>query len=222
MKHQNINRLFWSDMLKAVVIIALGIFVSVLASSCKSSKNILTQKESFDSTSINEMKQEIRMLRLENQNLQERINEMDLFGVQFDNDCDSVIRAVLNRSGCNTDSINAVISALKASVKINPDGSMEVQGLIKSLTREKKRNEERISNMQKSIDSLASIEQKTQHWVRTVTITKHTIKKRSFLTQWWLWVIFLAGGFVIGFRVCWVYKDRIKDHIGRMDNGNAT
>jgi len=183
-----------------IVILAIiaAVIFSVAFSSCKTSKELSVLKESSDSTSINELKQQIRVLTLENQNLQERVNEMELFGVQFDNDCDSVIRAALRRSGCNVDSINAVIASLKGSIKINADGSMEVQGLIKSLTREKKRNEEKISNMQRTVDSLSQLEQKTQHWVRTVTVTKHTVKKVKFMTQVVWWIVFLVAGFVIG------------------------
>lgn len=204
----NPDKPFWADFIKAVLIIGLGFVICVLAS-CKSSKNVFKQTETSDSTSITELRHRVRTLARENMELQQRIDEMDLLGVQFDNDCDSVIRAALKRSGCNTDSINAVIASLKSSVKINSDGSMEVHGLIKSLTREKKRNEEKISSMQKTIDSLSELQKKETHWVRTVTVTKTIVKKKSVLNQWWLWVVFLVGGFVIGFRVCWKYKERI-------------
>lgn len=193
----------------AILVLGLAVMIAVALSGCKTTKDLNKTTVITDSSRIQELEEESRMYQNEINELQRRINEMEYTGVVFDNDCDSIIKAALVKSGCNVDSINAILNVFRARIKVYADGSAEYEGMIRSYTKQKSRYEELLSRNERTIDSLKSIKEKVQTVVHTVTNTKTVYKKKSFLSQWWLWVIIAAVFFVLGFRVCWKYKEKL-------------
>ena len=202
----------------AILVLGFAVMIAVALSGCKTTKDLNKTTVITDNSRIQELEEESRMYQNEINELQRRINEMEYTGVVFDNDCDSIIKAALVRSGCNMDSINSLLSVFRSRIKVYADGSAEYEGTIRSYTNQKSRYEELLTRNEKTIDSLKILKEKVQTVTHTVTNTKTVYKKKSFLSQWWLWLIFFLGGLVLGFKLCWKYKDSIID----LDKTNAT
>lgn len=184
---------FWRDFWQCVAI-AIGIVLAVfIFSSCNTKKIQGYTKDVYDSLYVSELEEKIKVLEIENGELTARVNELEFFDVEFDNNCDSILKAALLKSGCNTDSVNAILELYKSRIKTFSDGTVEAEGFIKSLRRSKQRNEELITKYQHTIDSLKSINKKDVHWKQVVTIEKTTKVKRGI--YWWVW-------FLIGYGVC--------------------
>lgn len=179
---------------KLLGVFALVIIVIIVCSSCSSLKK--TQgytKDVYDSLYVAELEDKVKVLEIENGELTSRVNELEFLGVTFDNNCDSILKFALLKAGCNTDSINAILSQYKSRIKTFADGSVEAEGFIKSLRRSKERNEEVISKYQHEIDSLKEAKQREVNWVQKEIITKTVTKKRGI--YWWIWLL-------IGYGIC--------------------
>ncbi len=179
---------------KLLGVFALVIIVLILVSSCSSMKKSQGYtKDVYDSLYAAELEQRIKVLEIENGELTSRVNELEFLGVDFNPNCDSILKNALLKAGCNTDSINAILIAYKSKIKVYADGSMEAEGFIRSLKHSKQKNEEIISRYQHEIDSLKEVKQREINHLQTVTVTKTVTKKRGI--YWWLWVL-------IGYGIC--------------------
>jgi chromosome segregation ATPase len=195
--------------IKAAVLVAIIFAIAYVLTGCTGSKNINRSLQMVDSSYAQDLEQQIRVLNSEIESLRTKISEMEYIGVQFDNNCDSLYQA-LQRAGCNTDSINAVISLYRSKVKFYADGAFEVEGNLKSLTRTKSRLEETVKSLQRKVDSLATVKNKVDVRYEKTTETKEKIVKRG-ISAWWLLLVVIA--FLIGFWLCWKYKDAIQEQL---------
>lgn len=184
------NKEYWVKVIRPSLVVAV-IVVTILLyfSGCRSGKIQGYTKDLFDSLYAVELEEKIKVLEIENGELTARVNELEFLGVEFDNNCDSILKSALIKAGCNTDSIGAILMQYKSRIKTYADGSVEAEGFIKTLKKTKEKNEELISKYQKEVDSLKAIKQKEVHWKQVVTVTKTKTVKRG--VYWWVW--FLAG-----------------------------
>lgn len=200
--------------MKTIVFFAFWVAVILFFTGCGVTKNTSKGTFSFDSSYINQLEQDIRNLTYENDQLNTRISEMEYTGVQFNNDCDSILKNALLRAGCNVDSINAVLSMYKSKVKYFADGSFELEGNVKSLTRSKSKLEEMIRSQQRVNDSLAHVITNTEAKVTTKTEWKDRVVKRGISgLMWGLFVLIIIAAFLVGFWLCWKYKDAIQEQL---------
>jgi len=184
------------EILVAVLIILLLIIANI---SCKTTKHIVSDTTKYDSTAIRKadsLSIEISKLSQSYEKLKTEAAKTKI--VFQDVPCPDVVID----STCNTDSLvklirqqEKYIRSLKNTVKVNADGSYELQGQVKefqaSLDKvEKETSNLYIENVKLKItkDSLATALSKA---------TSHTEKKvkRTFMGQWWLFpagMIFMA------------------------------
>lgn len=178
----------------ALIVCGLAIMIAIALSSCSSTKHVNKTETSIDSSYIKELEQKIHVLTNEIESLHTKISELQYTGVVFDNDCDSILKAALLRSGCNADSINAVLAFYKSKVKFYADGAFEVEGNLKTLTRSKTKLEEIINSKQRTIDSLSELKSKVETKYQTVKATKEVEKKKGF--PWLIAIVSYALGIV--------------------------
>ena len=196
------------------LVIGVAVMIAAALNGCTSSKNVSKGKTAIDSTYIMQLQQQIHTLTLENEQLQHTINEMEYTDVVFDNDCDSILKTALLKAGCNADSINAVLSLYKSRIKVYADGAVEYDGMIRSYTRTKSKLEETIKTLQRVNDSLANVKQVVDVRVEKQTEWKEKVVKRGISgLMWTLFVLFIIAAFLLGFWLCWKYKDDIQEQL---------
>lgn len=202
-----------------VLIIIIASACMAVCSGCRTTKDISKGTASFDSSYIHQLQEDIRVLTYEIDLLHTRISEMEYTGVQFDNDCDSILKNALLKAGCNVDSINAVLSLYKSKVKYYADGSFELEGNIKSLTRTKSKLEEMIRSQQRLTDSLTHVIANTEAKVVSKIEWKDRVIKRGISgLMWTLFVLIIIAAFLVGFWLCWKYKDAIQEQLDSEEN----
>lgn len=202
----------------AIVVIGAAVMIAAALNGCTSSKNVSKEKTAVDSSYIQELESNIRVLQSENDHLQKTIHEMEYAGVVFDNDCDSVLKAALLKAGCNVDSINAVLSLYKSKVTSYANGMLEVEGRLKSFNRTRTKDQELIHDLQKSNDSLAAVKNKVEVKYEKATETKEKVVKRGLGGLFWtIFVLIIIAAFILGFWLCWKYKDDIQEQLDSED-----
>lgn len=200
--------------LRAAAYIGIIFAIAYVLGGCTSQKNVNKGKEAIDSSYIMQLQQQIHTLTLENEHLQHTINEMEYTDVVFDNNCDSILRNALLKAGCNVDSINAVLALYKSKIKVYADGAVEYDGAIKSFSRTKSKLEETIKTLQRVNDSLVTVKQKVDVRVEKQTEWKEKVVKRGISgLMWTLFVLFIIAAFILGFWLCWKYKDAIQEQL---------
>lgn len=205
--------------LKAAAFFAIIFAIAYVLGGCSSQKNVNKGKASVDSSYIMQLQQQIHNLTLENEHLQHTINEMEYTDVVFDNDCDSILRNALLKAGCNVDSINAVLALYKSKIKVYADGAVEYDGAIKSFSRTKSKLEETIKTLQRVNDSLATVKSKVEVKVEKQTEWKEKVVKRGLGGLFWtIFVLIIIAAFLLGFWLCWKYKDDIQEQLDAENN----
>jgi len=200
--------------LKAAAFIGIIFAIAYVLGGCSVHKDISTGETKFDSSYIQQLQQQIHTLTLENEHLQHTINEMEYTDVVFDNDCDSILRNALLKAGCNVDSINAVLALYKSKIKVYADGAVEYDGAIKSFNRAKSKWEEKIQILQRLNDSLAIVKQVVDVRVEKQTEWKEKVVKRGISgLMWTFFVLLIIAAFLLGFWLCWKYKDDIQEQL---------
>jgi hypothetical protein len=188
--------------------------ITMIISGCSVHKNMSSGSASFDSSYIKQLEQDIHSLQLENEHLTSKISEMEYTGVVFDNDCDSILKAALMNAGCNVDSINSVLATYKSRVKYYADGSFELEGNLRSVTRTKSKLEETVRDLSRIKDSLIHVIEHTEAKVETKTEWKERVVKRGISgLMWTLFVLLIIAAFILGFWLCWKYKDAIQEQL---------
>lgn len=202
-------------------VLLLGCFVAALLAitSCSSTKNVTKETQTIDSSYVQELESQVRTLNLDIEHLKSKISELEYTDVVFDNDCDSILRHALLKAGCNVDSINSVLAFYKSKIKVYADGAVEYDGNIRSFTRTKSKLEETIKNLQRVNDSLATVKSKVDVKYEKVTETKDKIIKRGISgLMWTLFVLIIIAAFLVGFWLCWKYKDAIQEQLDSENN----
>lgn len=164
-------------------------FLLILLIGCSTTKDI--SKSEQTTNQLQEKIDSIHYLNSELATLTSTIIELQYAGVTFDSSrCPpSIINVPQN---CNVDSILALLSVEKNKVKIYANGTIEAEGKLKSAYYSKDKLTQFIQSLQKQVDSLRLVKDKTQYITATKTVTKH----KETRPLWWLYVVFFAGGFV--------------------------
>jgi hypothetical protein len=168
----------------------------ILISSCKTSKVITRTLLETDSTSIVERD---RLRKDSTAMVATHKKEIEIIkntGITFQPKCDTFIID----GHCNVDSIMKVVNALKNSVKINKDGSIEANGNLMSAY-------SNIQDLSRENDSLGSVYVSLQKdYVDSVT-QLHTLRSNESIvkkskpggifTWWWLFPFGVLVGIVL-------------------------
>src|SRR5688572_12608208 len=98
-------------------------------------------------------------------------------------------------------------------IHVKADGSFTAKGDIAAFNMEEDQLRKQLVEVINERELETSHRKVLEQQLKEVVKNKIVEKKTKVLTQWWIWLIFLAAGFFIGFRTCWKYKDRIKNEI---------
>lgn len=190
-------------------IVPFIILVMVLLASCTSTKQVSKQTTTVDSSYIKELESWNKMLITENERLNVENHELQYNSVEFDStDCPPTQIIIDER--CNVDSITAVLRDQFAStVKIHADGTIEAKGRLVRANASMQKLQKFVFEQSRTIDSLKKVKQKET--VKTVTKTEYKDKyvKRSFMTGWWLWLLFFLAGVFVGVKYYRFIKSKI-------------
>lgn len=200
----------------AAALLFLIILIAIVAAftGCNATKKVSTTKQTYDSSTINILKDSVRNLKKEVQTLKQTISEKGSVDVVFDNTVcppcpevnipkdlntignDSLINLVANLN----DAIafyNSYSKGLENKVKIFADGSKEYSGKLKSYKQSDEKKQEIINNLIRESDSLRDVFQQNNTTVAKVDEKKDVDKKTSVLNWWHFLIIgFIGGGLV--------------------------
>lgn len=197
----------------AAALLFLIILVAIVAAftGCNATKKVSTTKQTYDSSTINILKDSVRNLKKEVQTLKQTISEKGSVDVVFDNTVcppcpevnipkdlntignDSLINLVANLN----DAIafyNSYSKGLENKVKIFADGSKEYSGKLKSYKQSDEKKQEIINNLIRESDSLRGILEQKNSIVAKVTETKK-LEVEVIVFPWYFWLI--TGGFAL-------------------------
>lgn len=193
--------------MKKLLLILLCLVVILF--SCTTTKSVQKNSTSTDLTNVQELRDSIHMLESEVETLSQTINESEYVSAEFDSTKCPDIRlpgcpAMLNKDSVNQliADLNNAISGMRNQVKISADGSVEANGRLKSVKYQKDKQEQTISELQRTIDSLKSVQQISTVSVKTNTSSEHMELKRKLLTNWWLYLL----AFVLGWLSCMQFR----------------
>lgn len=184
------------------VVLLLGWFVLVTIPGCSTDKHIQKTEITKDSTVEKEQAEIIRYLQDHITHLESYVREMDYAGVVFDStkcpkitipeSCkDTTLRRLV-------DELNEALDIAKKKVKIYADGTIEAEGNLKSASRTKEMQAHMIANLRTRVDSFAIALEAEKSNVKTKIVEKEKTVERKWLTGFWLWILFLVIGFVLG------------------------
>jgi hypothetical protein len=170
--------------------VILLLLVVLLIASCSTTKTVTVERVTTDSTATRQRDSlSQRIATLTNQHARE-IAEIKSTGVVF-SDCDTVI--IDER--CNMDSALRVISALRHTVRINPDGSIDAAGRIKAAYANSTTLQRELDRRDSIIQDLTIVQDSLVASKKVVSVVKDKDVKRGFP---WLWfLIGMACGAVI-------------------------
>jgi len=182
----------------ALKIIAIVLVSALILSflSCKTSKHITTSVVTVDSSYLKEKIDSVHVLLEEKSRLESTIKELQYAGVVFDSSKCPPSQFVIDKN-CNVDSILRILDEYKNTVKIYADGTIEAQGKLKSAYYTKNKLTQTISELTNTIDSLRKMKQTKSIAYKTTIATVDKEVKRSFFSQWWMWlIVFVAGCYI--------------------------
>jgi hypothetical protein len=163
-----------------------ALLLMILLASCTSTKQVVKQTTSIDSSYIKQLEESVRVLQSENSHLSSEIHEMLFNSVEFDSTNCPPTQIIIDER-CNADSIRAILEAdFSNEVKIHANGTIEAKGQLRRASASLQKIQQVIAEQSRTIDSLRSLKQ--HETVRTITKTEYKDKyvKTSFLSQWWL------------------------------------
>ena len=195
----------------AILFLAVVFIFLTLLTSCNSTKKINTYKQTFDSTSISVLKDSVRTLKKEVQNLKQVISQKEVTEIMFENfscpPCPQVnipkdLNTITNDSLINlVDNLNDAIAfynnysaGLENKVKVYADGTKEYSGKLKSYKQTDEKKQEIINSLIRETDSLKDMLQQNNTTVAKVTENK-IVDKKVVVFPWYFWLI--TGGFAL-------------------------
>jgi len=182
----------------ALKIIAIVLVSALILSflSCKTSKHITTSVATVDSSVLKEKIDSLHLLITELYRLQSEIKELQYAGVVFDSSQCPPTQFVIDKN-CNVDSIMRILDSYRNRVKILADGTIEAEGKLKSAFYTKDKLTRTIAELQRTIDSLHNVKQAEKIDYKQKIVTVYREVKRSFFSQWWMWlIVFVAGCYI--------------------------
>lgn len=166
----------------AAVIMAAAI---IYFSSCNSQKHIVKEKQSVDSSYVNELSDSIRLLKTNNEKLEQTINQMQYAGVSFD---------TIFLTGKNDTIIN--------TVTITKEGEIKASGNISSAYVSKTVLINVLKEKDQLIDSFALALEKEKKNIKVETQVKTVEKEVKAGSFPWLWIaIMFLLGIYTGYRL---------------------
>ena len=240
-QNKSFGRLFFGVILYVIIPLALLVLVNILFSGCTSTKDVnkssstTEEKRTVDSASFwkrkaiesdsiaTELKKEMNsQLEFQEEGTEELSNAFDQ------------VKDLFYKSGLLNDTLNKRLKLIFDSLKNNPcknslttnaDGSFTAIGLKRAnlqLLESSRKIELLNSQLEEEINKRIKVEEEN----KTVQSQKIVVKERSFLgflnQWWWILVIVATAFFILGFRICWKYKDKIRAELANTDQSNAT
>jgi len=225
----DINELFkpYERIIKVISLVFLLTLSSILIFSCSSSKKINTSSEKTTATSIIDVDSLVtKKVDSTSRHYEEKIKTLDNI-IEFGENCnDDVLAEVIDSlqsqlfdSAVNLDALRRAIYLLQSEklkqpgkIVYRPDGSFEATGL-KYANMKLFESQKQIDDLKMMVEEMTNLKIKAEEELKVEKANKQVDKKTKFFTQWWLWIIIAVVFFVIGFRVCWKYKDGIKKEL---------
>lgn len=182
--------------------LAVAITITVVLCSCKTTKAVTQTKTEYDSTAIHQRDSLSLEIKKQSELHKRELEEIRNTGVTFQPNCDTVIID----ANCNYDSAMRIINALKNSVRINKDGSIEAIGKLSGAY-------SNLQSLSKQFDSLNSsyyLLQKEHedsltalHKLRDEYALNRTSKPAGIFSAltWMLIITALIGGGVLGYKL---------------------
>ncbi len=95
------------------------------------------------------------------------------------------------------DTVTLPGDTVRNTIVIRADGSIEAAGRIKAANVSKEKVYKALTELQVKYDSLSQVKNKVETKVVTNTVTKDKYVKRG--VAWWIWVLVLLAGALIGY-----------------------
>lgn len=182
-------------------LILLSIFLSLLTG-CVGSKHTAKQSVNKDSLAVVQIKSDLAEVQKERDFFQRKVEELEYLAITFA-ECPPAINAdSLLKYGCDTSYVDRLKNELdktQATVERMADGSLKVQGQLKSVTLSKKRIEDSLHARDAEIIRLKSelTIAKTQVKTEIKTVEKE-IEKRGAKWLWFIFGLTVGAGLMFG------------------------
>lgn len=182
------------------------VIICSLCSGCKTTKDIQTAKATFDSTYIKKSDSLLKINSRLKTTYEKQISDLKKNTVKFVNP--PPCPTVKIDSTCNQDSmvkiirqLEAIIASQKNTIKVNADGSYELQGQLRSFQLLQDRKEKQVDSMTIDYNSLQRFKDSVA--ASKTTVTTSTVKKikRSFLNSFGFWALLFIAGLVTGYII---------------------
>lgn len=183
---------------KILVIVCIGLLLllfTYILPGCTTQKQTGSSQTLADSSVLKEQQETIRVLQQDNARLTGELRVQEYFGVMFDTV--SLEPQIIIPDHCNADSILRLLDATRNRVKVYADGTIEAEGKLKSAFYSKDKLSRVITDLQRINDSLRQEKQREELRYVKKTGFKEKKVKRGLFAGWWLWLIFVAGGYYV-------------------------
>lgn len=173
-----------------IIIIA----ILLMAASCTTSKQSQSHTVTYDSTYAQSLLDSNRLLKIDNERLSQELRESQSATAEFDStgcptiflpDCPGMMNEDSVRRLVND--LNNALSGANNKVKRFADGSVELQGRIRSVSYAAEKTSKLVIDKNRVIDSLTKkLAEKTVTVTDTVTTTSS--KKKTTFFNWLFWL----------------------------------
>ena len=120
-------------------LIAAGLILLVVFSSCRTAKESVKIEYVRDSTVEEQLKASVKKLTIERDNYAKKVQELEYLGINFKDcpDIDSLINAVKRSNGANLDSVLKVMEGYRSEIEVTVDGAIKARGQLASVSSQK-------------------------------------------------------------------------------------
>lgn len=174
-----------------------------LVSGCRTHKEFIGEKKTYDSTVATGRADSVRMLLAEISRLENVIRQQQYGSVDFEcPECPPTQLVV--PEDCNVDSLVNALNSLKSIVRIYADGTFEAEGRLKSANFLQEIQKRTIETLERRKDSFAlALEYEKKNVKKETVKVTETVEKRVMTgLAWWL----IAAAFIAGFVLAWRIK----------------
>jgi hypothetical protein len=235
-QNKSFARLFISILVPAAIIVLFLVSLS----GCSHTKNLSQSSSTVDQNKSIDSSYYWKKKALESDSIATELKKEMNADLEFEEESSENVDVFLDqlknlfyKNGLLGDTLDKRLKLIFDSIKRNPcknslttnaDGSFTATGLKRAslqLLESNKKIELLSSQLEEEINKRIKVEDA----MKTVQSQKVVVKKTSllgFLNQWW-WILVLGvtGGFVIGFRICWKYKDKIRADMANTDESHS-
>lgn len=189
------------------LLLILFIFIS-----CTSTKKVATTtNETSESKTVNIdsiVKVKSDSLRLLYEEKQRQFETGVIFmNTQLDSLCQMVINELQAGVLEGDERADSLLQALRKIIrpvnviKVNRDGSFEASGQIQSFNLKISEWQKRYDLLKLEKERIDSVNKKLSEENKSLAETRNVDKKTKFLTNWWIYLLFFAGGMALMYKL---------------------